>query len=45
MLFRAKEAVAGLLERPLHEMEESFHWLQQDGIVYRKPNRHFALNQ
>ncbi|WP_116475152.1 hypothetical protein [Zobellella maritima] len=41
----AKGAVARGLEKPLHEMEEVFHWLVQDGIVYRKPNRHFALSQ
>ncbi|OIN03773.1 hypothetical protein [Oceanisphaera psychrotolerans] len=41
----AKGAVARVLEKPLDEVEDIFHWLQQDGIVYRKPNRHFALSQ
>lgn len=41
----AKGAVSRMLEKPLEEVEDIFHWLLQDGIVYRKPNRHFALNQ
>lgn len=41
----AKSAVARALEKPLHEVEDIFHWLLQDGIVHRKPNRHFALSQ
>ena len=41
----AKGAVSRMLQKPLEEVEDIFHWLLQDGIVYRKPNRHFALNQ
>ncbi len=41
----AKGAVSRMLEKPLEEVEDIFHWLLQDGIVYRKPNRHFALRQ
>ncbi|GHA07821.1 hypothetical protein [Oceanisphaera arctica] len=41
----AKGAVSRMLEKPLEEVEDIFHWLLQDGIVYRKPNRHFALSQ
>lgn len=39
----AKGAVSRMLEKPLEEVEDIFHWLLQDGIVYRKPNRHFAV--
>nr|WP_243453983.1 hypothetical protein [Oceanisphaera pacifica] len=39
----AKGAVARMLEKPLEEVEDIFHWLLQDDIVYRKPNRHFAV--
>ncbi|MGO4997988.1 hypothetical protein [Oceanisphaera sp. W20_SRM_FM3] len=39
----AKGAVARLLAKPMAEVEDVFHWLQQDDIVYRKPNQHFAL--
>ena len=41
----AKGAVSRMLEKPLEEVEDIFHWLLQDGVVYRKPNRHFALSQ
>nr|WP_239552639.1 hypothetical protein [Oceanisphaera litoralis] len=41
----AKGAVSRMLEKPMEEVEDIFHWLQQDGIVHRKPNRHFALSQ
>ncbi|MDP5292091.1 hypothetical protein Q9290_07295 [Oceanimonas sp. CHS3-5] len=40
----AKGAVSALLNKSKEEVEDIFHWLQQDGVVYRKPNRHFALN-
>ncbi|WP_107851891.1 hypothetical protein [Oceanimonas marisflavi] len=40
----AKSAVSALLNKSKEEVEDIFHWLQQDGVVYRKPNRHFALN-
>lgn len=39
----AKGAVSRMLEKPMEEVEDIFHWLLQDNIVYRKPNRHFAL--
>ena len=39
----AKGAVSRLLAKPMAEVEDIFHWLQQDDIVYRKPNQHFAL--
>lgn len=41
----AKGAVSALLNKSREEVEDIFHWLQQDGVVYRKPNRHFALHQ
>lgn len=41
----AKGAVSALLNKSKEEVEDIFHWLQQDGVVYRKPNRHFALNE
>ncbi|WMC11020.1 hypothetical protein PU634_01250 [Oceanimonas pelagia] len=40
----AKGAVSALLNKSREEVEDIFLWLQQDGVVYRKPNRHFALN-
>ena len=39
----AKGAVSRMLEKPMEEVEDIFHWLLQDDIVYRKPNRHYAL--
>ncbi|OXY83832.1 MULTISPECIES: hypothetical protein [Oceanimonas] len=41
----AKGAVSALLNKSREEVEDIFHWLQQDGVVYRKPNRHFALSE
>lgn len=41
----AKGAVSTMLNKSKEEVEDVFHWLQQDGVVYRKPNRHFALTQ
>ncbi|ART82077.1 hypothetical protein CBP31_05105 [Oceanisphaera profunda] len=39
----AKGAVSRMLEKPMEEVEDIFHWLLQDDVVYRKPNRHFAV--